>query len=244
MKKSYTVDLGNTFAKMAVFENNRLVYSEKRIKVEELVQKIPDLSASIAISSVTQPQEALEELFRDFANRLILNSDTKLPIGKHYDTPQTLGNDRLAAAIGANSMFPATNCLIVDMGTAIKYDYVSLEGFFEGGVISPGMRIRFEALHTFTKKLPLVEATKIPPLVGKSTVGCIESGVVNGIIHEASGMIKAYAQMGPCQVILCGGDAVFFEMSLKNANFEVPITRIDDLVMIGLHQIIVFNQQL
>jgi type III pantothenate kinase len=239
--QSITIDLGNTFAKLARFEGNELVSFEKGIKIEEIASKIEDKTIRLGISSVTQPLEVLEELFKNFKRKLIINPQTPLPIGKHYDTPHTLGNDRLAAAVGASALFPNQNVVIVDMGTAIKYDYVSAEGFFEGGIISPGMRIRFEALHTFTKRLPLVEATQIPPLVGKSTVGCIESGVVNGIIHEAVGIINSYAQKATCQVILCGGDAGFFEMSLKNANFVPPITRVDALVMIGLHRILSFN---
>ncbi|MFN3489476.1 MAG: type III pantothenate kinase, partial [Emticicia sp.] len=185
-----------------------------------------------------------------------LNPETPVPIKKHYETPQTLGADRLAGAVGANFLFPNQNVLIIDMGTAIKYDYVSGIGAFEGGIISLGMRIRFEALHTFTKRLPLVEAEGIPDLIGKNTKACIQSGVINAIIAEANGIIENYLKLGNCQVILCGGDASFFESQIKKPTFAVDLSNdsnqiapnaifsiqnIPNLTLIGLNRILQYN---
>jgi type III pantothenate kinase len=231
--RNLAIDLGNTRAKIAFFEENTLVETKKGILIEELAELIKNHQGGLIVSSVTKTAEELALLFGNFKDALILSSNTPLPIQKNYDTPQTLGSDRLAAAVGANFLFPSENCLIIDMGTAIKYDYVSKAGVFEGGVISPGLRIRFEALHTFTKRLPLIEAEGIPDLIGKSTKTCIQSGVVNGIIHEANGFIAEYQQLGDCKVILSGGDANFFEMSLKKPTFVVS-----DIVLIGLNQIL------
>ncbi|WP_337044770.1 type III pantothenate kinase [Emticicia sp. 17c] len=256
------VDIGNTFAKVGLFEANKLIEVKSGLILDELddflsLKKVK----KVIISSVTKNQDELNTIFQDtLFDKLILSSQTPLPIQKDYETPHTLGSDRLAAAVGANFLYPAINCLIIDMGTAIKYDYVSVsthtqQGTFSGGIISPGMRIRFEALHTFTKRLPLVEAEGIPPLIGKSTKSCIQSGVVNGISAEVNGMIENYKKLGKCQVILCGGDASFFESQIKKPNFapaatqEASQTLIDDiqielipnLVLIGLNRILRYN---
>jgi type III pantothenate kinase len=232
------IDLGNTFAKIGFFDENNLIEVKKGLSLDELKEVIAlNNVKNLIVSSVTRPQNELEEIFKNFSfKKIFLNPTTPLPIKKNYETPQTLGSDRLAGAVGANFVFPEQNCLIIDMGTAIKYDYVSADGTFQGGIISPGMRIRFESLHTFTKRLPLVEAHEIPDLIGKSTIGCIQSGVVNGIIAEANGMIENYKELGDIQVILCGGDAPFFESRIKKPTFALS-----NLVLIGLNRILLYN---
>ncbi|MFY7913010.1 MAG: type III pantothenate kinase [Emticicia sp.] len=252
------IDIGNTFAKIGFFNENQLLEVHRGLelpKIEELIQL--NNVKNIIISSVTKSQTELEDIFKGFSiYKLFLSPDTPIPIKKHYETPQTLGSDRLAGAVGANFLFPNQNVLIIDMGTAIKYDYVSSIGAFEGGIISLGMRIRFEALHTFTKRLPLVEAEGIPDLIGKNTKACIQSGVINAIIAEANGMIENYAKLGSCQVILCGGDASFFESQIKKPTFAhnlsidsnqvatsttFSIQNIPNLTLIGLNRILQYN---
>lgn len=231
------IDFGNTFAKLGFFEQNTLIEIQKGLEMDALKQALEAKSPEyLIISSVTKSLEELELLFEEYQNKLILTPKTQLPIQKDYDTPQTLGADRLAAAVGATVLFPNEACVIVDMGTAIKYDYVNAQNAFCGGIISPGMRIRFEALHSFTKRLPLVEPEGIPNLIGKSTKTCIQSGVINGIIAEINGIINNYNQLGNCRVILCGGDAPFFESQIKMANFVSP-----NLVLIGLNRILLYN---
>lgn len=262
------VDIGNTFAKVGLFEGDELIEVSTGLAIEALDDFLSLKKVKKAIiSSVTKNQEELEAIFEHVTfDKLILNPSTALPIAKDYETPQTLGADRLAAAVGANFLYPTNNCLIVDMGTAIKYDYVSVDeetglGAFRGGIISPGMRIRFESLHTFTKRLPLVNTDGIPPdeappLIGKNTKACIQSGVVNGIIAEVRGIIENYKKIGKCQVILCGGDASFFESQIKKSNFagsieigiventlidNTKIELIPNLVLIGLNRILRYN---
>jgi type III pantothenate kinase len=262
------VDIGNTFAKVGLFEGDELVEVSTGLEIEALDDFLSLKKVKKAlISSVTKNQPELEAIFEHVTfEKLILTPLTALPIEKDYETPQTLGSDRLAAAVGANFLYPDSNCLIIDMGTAIKYDYVSVgdrkaKGVFRGGIISPGMRIRFESLHTFTKRLPLVDAAEFEPgeapdLIGKNTKACIQSGVVNGIIAEARGMIENYRKMGDCEVILCGGDASFFESQIKKPNFagsiengtpenaltaHTKIELIPNLVLIGLNRILRYN---
>lgn len=233
-----TIDIGNTFAKIGFFDGNDLLEIKKGLSIDELRTTLSLKNVkNLIISSVTRSQTELEDLFKqDDFKKVFLNPNTPLPIRKDYETPETLGADRIAGAVGANYLFPNQNVLIIDMGTAIKYDYISADATFRGGIISPGMRIRFEALHSFTKRLPLVEANEIPNLIGKSTISCIQSGVVNGIIVEVNGMIENYRKLGNIQVILCGGDAPFFESQIKKPTFALS-----NLVLIGLNRILQYN---
>jgi type III pantothenate kinase len=234
------IDFGNTFAKIGFFDNNELNEIHRGLTINELHEIILKKNTSkLIISSVTKKQEELVEMFKDFPRSLILSPKTILPIKKDYETPETLGADRLAAAVGANFLFQNENCVIIDMGTAIKYDYISADATFKGGIISLGKRIRFEALHSFTKRLPLVIEEGIPDLIGHSTKTCIQSGVINGIIAEVNGIIEKYLEIGECRVILCGGDAPFFENQIKKPTFAVP-----NLVLIGLNRILNYNLEL
>jgi type III pantothenate kinase len=238
-----SIDIGNTFAKIGFFEDDILVEVQKGLKINDLeeIVRLKNVK-NLIISSVTRSFEELEEIFKGFVgNQMILTSQTPVPIIKKYDTPETLGADRLAGAVGANFLFPNTTCLIIDMGTALKYDFITKEKKFEGGIISLGMRIRFEALHTFTKKLPLLGAEGLPDLVGTNTKTCIQSGVINGMIAEINGIIEKYYEKGVQQVILCGGDAQFFESQIKIPNFAPQLKFVPHLVLIGLNRILQYN---
>jgi type III pantothenate kinase len=147
-----------------------------------------------------------------------------------------LGYDRIAAGVGANLRYPSQNCLVIDIGTAIKYDLVSAENAFEGGIISPGRRMRFNALHTFTKKLPLLDTVEIPELIGHSTESCMKSGVMKGITAEINGIIDEYLKKLKLTVLICGGDAPYFETKIKYPTFAAP-----NLVLEGLNRILQYN---
>jgi type III pantothenate kinase len=97
--------------------------------------------------------------------------------------------------------------------------------------------MRFKAVHAFTSKLPLANVTETPNLIGNSTESCIQSGVIIGTITEIDGIILRYIQeYKDLRVILCGGDAAFFENKLKASIFATP-----DLVLIGLNSILIYN---
>lgn len=231
------VDFGNTYAKVGFFIKNELVEFHHGLRIQKLrallIKKAPK---NLIIASVTKSPAELERLFVKFSQKIILGPATSLPIINEYATPTTLGYDRLAAAAGANLRFPDSSVLIIDMGTAIKYDFITAQRAFKGGIISPGMQMRFKALHKFTKKLPLLEPDGIPPLVGDSTAACIRSGVVNGIIAEVNGIIERYNQYPDLRVVLCGGDAPFFESQIKYPKFAAS-----NLVLEGLNRILLHN---
>ncbi|UBM58874.1 type III pantothenate kinase [Marinilongibacter aquaticus] len=234
--KIVTIDFGNSSGKLAVFEHGKLLENFKG-DAEEVLNFIKKVNADAhCICSVAHAKEDLEALFEPIPNTLILQAETDLPIQNAYATPHTLGMDRLAAAIGTLAFFPNENCLIIDLGTAIKYDYIDKQATFKGGIISPGMQMRFRALHTFTQKLPLIQAEEIPELVGTSTETCIRSGVVNGIIAEINGIIARYEKQGELKILLTGGDADFFESQINYPTFATQ-----NLVHFGLYRILIHN---
>ena len=167
-----------------------------------------------------------------------LDQSTSIPLVNKYRTPETLGYDRIAAAVGAYTICPHTNVLVIDAGTAITYDIVNSEGEFMGGNISPGLEIRFKALNKYTTRLPHLERPEEkPPLVGSSTKEAIEAGVVNGILFEMDGFIGTIGQDHPqLKVVLTGGDAKYFEGKLKSSIF-VDL----NLNLIGLNRILEHN---
>jgi type III pantothenate kinase len=160
-----------------------------------------------------------------------------MPLKILYKTPATLGVDRLAAACGARALFPLQHCLTIDAGTCVTFDFIDMDGNYYGGAISPGMNMRFQALHTFTARLPLVSPAGEANLIGDSTESSIRSGVINGLAAEIDGIIHQYQlKFEGLRAILCGGDALFFENKLKASIFASP-----ELVLVGLNSILIYN---
>jgi len=173
-----------------------------------------------------------------FDNCIELDHHTPIPLINRYRTPDTLGYDRIAAAVGAYTIYPEKNVLVIDAGTAITYDLVTGGGEYMGGNISPGMAIRFKSLNKYTNRLPLLEPSiEEPPLLGSSTKEAIQSGVINGILFELDGFIGDVSRLHPeLKVVLTGGDAKYFEGKLKSSIF-VDL----NLNLIGLNRILEHN---
>jgi type III pantothenate kinase len=173
------------------------------------------------------------------SNVIFLNENTPVPITTGYETPATLGKDRLAAAVGANYLQPDKNILVIDAGTAITYEFIDSKGVYAGGNISPGLTTRFRALNHFTGKLPLVNETEDVPFIGSNTEMAIIAGVVNGIVFEMDGYIDTLkAQYKDFFVFLTGGHSFYFERRLKNHIFADP-----NLVLTGLNRILEYNAE-
>lgn len=225
------VDIGNSTAKWAVFDGDNLL--ESNVITGEELTGLPDGITRAIISSVGAPGKLN---LPDGIAVITLNEQTLLPITNSYNTPETLGKDRLAAAVGASTTYPNENVLSIDCGTCVTYDFMSSSNEYLGGGISPGITMRLKALNTFTERLPLVEA-KQEQLIGVSTAGSIRSGVVNGLLEEIKGIINRYdADHGNLKVIITGGDADIFEKGLKNGIFADP-----HLVLRGLNIILNYN---
>jgi len=235
------VDTGNTFSKIGWFEGDELRRHESRLTFPELLEAIRSATVErVIFSSVSREVEKIRPAFQPNVPILVLSSQTPVPIPKEYDTPHTLGADRIAAAVGAVEVFPNQDRLVIDMGTCITYDLVDRAGRFQGGAISPGMRMRFKAMHSFTHRLPLVEPESEVPLVGKSTRQSMLSGVMNGLAAELNGFVAAHRATAPdCRVVLCGGDAPYFA-----SKFQLPVSVVPELVLIGLNRILNYNVDL
>ncbi len=232
------VDYGNSSAKVGIFDHHELVRKDVFAEPDKLQNFLENFSADhIIISSVTIEATLISSWAKQVKEKYILTHALPLPIKNGYATPTTLGVDRIAGVCGANQLFPDHHCLVIDSGTCITYDFIDRHGKFLGGGISPGLSMRFDAVHTFTAKLPLVNRIEHAPLIGDSTESCIQSGVINGVIEELNGIINRYQEkFEGLKVILCGGDARFFENKLKASIFALP-----ELVLSGLNSILIYN---
>lgn len=237
--KNLVIDAGNTYYKMGWFVGDQLVSHKVRLTESEIAAEIArhQQPEQVIFSSVNRRLEDFKRVVQLSGRILHLTPETPVPILKNYESQKSLGMDRVAAAVGAMTIRPGENLVVIDMGTCITYDLVSAAGSFEGGLISPGVRMRFKAMHQFTGRLPEVGPEGIPPLIGKNTKACMQSGVMNGILAEVEGIIASYRREAPdLSVVICGGDAPFFESRLKLSIFAVP-----ELVLTGLNRILQHN---
>ena len=229
------LDIGNSSSKLGIFNDDELTEVERFEDSTTLVEKLRACNAPLIVCNVGE--KGMLEAFEEF-DPLILDHQTPLPIVNSYETPETLGMDRLAVAVGAHMLYPGNDCLVIDAGTAINYEFISSYGEYKGGAISPGIGMRYRSLNNYTVQLPLLKDSSTADLVGVSTKSSIESGVLNGVLSEVSGMIARYNSVSKgIKVIMCGGDAGFFETRLKESIFVVP-----NLVLIGLNGILKYNE--
>ncbi len=236
------IDWGNTRVKAAFF-NEQTVVADYNFSEEEALTGLMGLvaekqpRATILCSVANHPPE-LKILLQEQAPLVVLSSTTLLPIMNAYHSPDSLGMDRLAIAVGANAAFPDRNNLVVSVGTAITYNFIHQNKAFRGGSISPGLQLRFRALHEYTDKLPLVDETGDTPVLGYATETSIRSGVVLGVAAEIDGMINYYKeQYSGLNVVLTGGNAGLFAGKLKNQIFADSQLLLKDLNTILRHNV-------
>ena len=224
------IDVGNTLLKLAVFEADILLHKKTCIK-QEFLSNLSEISKSYAeidrcilssVGSFTEHQ--LSKLKAQYRVE-VLTHETAVPFINLYTTPQSLGVDRIALVSAAVLQYPNSNVLIIDAGSCITYDFLNSKKEYLGGAISPGITMRYNALHSFTAKLPQLDPTPAKKLIGDGTTKSIHSGIVNGVLHEIDGFIEAYKNnYDNLTTILTGGDTHFLRDSLKsdifaNSNF-------------------------
>ena len=233
------IDIGNTNTKIAVFEQDELVevghHQNQDIQLQHILSKYT-ISKTI-ISSVKKGFAAWETVLNEKVKVIYFNTAMLTGIKNHYLTPNTLGPDRLAGVIGAAHTYPGQDSLVVDGGTCITYDFVDSELNYYGGSISPGLKMRYKALNYYTAVLPVVnEDSSFDKISGDNTQSAITSGVQNGIKYELEGFIKSYIQdKNQLNIILTGGDSIFFDSLLKNSIFAPYIKTEPYLVLKGLN---------
>ena len=240
-KMNLIIDIGNTVAKIALFEGDTLVEvvydSNQTLELLPEVCSRYEVKRAVMVSVVDLTDEVEARLHGLPCPLLRLSADTPLPVENLYETPHTLGYDRMAAVVGACACFPGRDILVVDAGTCITFEFVDACGRYHGGNISPGLQMRFKALHQFTGHLPLVDADGRSLPIGKDTDTAIRAGVLRGIEYEIEGYIRSMRTKYPeLLVFLTGGDEFSFDTNLKSIIFADRF-----LVLKGLNRILVYN---
>jgi type III pantothenate kinase len=235
-------DIGNTSTKIAVFDGSRKMASFRTRhfnweKMEKTCSPFRERLDKAIISSVRNIPEFIIDLATlniPFVH--ILSHESRLPFKNAYRTPGTLGPDRLAAVAGAFCLFPGKSVLIIDAGSAVTYDYLSGRTY-RGGNISPGLSMRFRALHKFTGKLPLASTIEKISSPGKDTFEAITAGVINGLVFEINEYIRTFEKKhADFKVILTGGDSGYFKSKIS-----YQVTYMPDIVIDGLNYILEYN---
>ncbi len=237
------IDIGNTNTKLAVFNAKALVHYERvafltLAHVKEVIATYH--VQNFTISSVNTEVKEIVDFLKDELNYFPFSTSLQTGVVNKYQTLATLGLDRWAKVIAAHYLYTHKNCLMIDAGTCITYDTLTAAGEYFGGSISPGIRMRFEALHHYTGKLPFIKwdrAINIPE--GTTTENAIKNGVLRGIVNEIEGFITfENKKNADLLVLLTGGDADFLMEQLKNSIFASQITHDPYLVLKGLNEVI------
>ncbi len=238
------VDVGNSRIKLGVVDAGRIedTFCAERFD-ENLLREIFSLypiDKAVAVCSRGKfpfVEQAVAPLVERF---LMFDGSVPIPLTNLYSTPETLGPDRLAASVGAKTIYPDNNILVVDFGTAITFDMVTAAGEYLGGNISPGAMTRYRALHDYTATLPLLSLPESVTQLGDSSASAVGSGVAQGIIYEVEGYIREMsARYEDMKIIFTGGDANYFAKRLKSAIFATC-----DLIIYGLNTILEYNAKL
>ena len=238
------IDIGNTCVKLVCFNEGKVVEEQRTDKddavaLQSFCSRYP-FSRGIC-SSVSDISEeysaALSSL--PFSMMEFKSDITRVPIINKYNTPLTLGSDRLAAVVGANWLQPGRDILVIDIGTCVTFDFINSVGEYLGGNISPGPTMRLKALNHFTARLPFVERRGDTPDFGTDTTTAIRSGVMNGIKYEIEGYIHSFLAKYPqLFVYLTGGVHLNLQFSENLSIFAD-----DFIVPKGLNRILEYNNE-
>lgn len=235
------IDVGNTRVKAAVFKDNKLQesFSLDHSQIIPHIKKIEEVYQidKVIVSKVTSiMDEDIKKLLEE-KKVLMLTHQTEVPFNNEYGTPNTLGIDRIALAAAAFEQFPKKSTLVIDAGTCITYDFITSDGHYIGGAISPGIEMRYKALHHYTGGLPKLQTVLPKSLIGNNTDTSIHSGVINGVLLEIEGIISEYRKKySDLTVVLTGGDTNFLAKQLKSSIFANQ-----NFLLEGLNSILIFN---
>ena len=216
-------DFGNTRLKCAVFENDNFqeeitVENDSELSIEMIIEKYQPQKTILA--SVINHNQNIESLLASKCSFHKLSHKSQLNFSIATAKPETIGTDRLALIAAAVRFHTGKNNLIIGLGTCITYNFVNQYGQFLGGAISPGMDLRFKSMNDHTAHLPLVHAEWNYPIIGYNTQTNLQSGVITGIVGEINHFIELYKERyGNFNVVLTGGNSLYFASQLKNGIF-------------------------
>jgi type III pantothenate kinase len=220
-----TIDVGNTRIKGAVFEGTMLIetFIFEKLALEKSIQNIIikyKKVTHLVVSSVSDVEKKSFSSLNTALNIHFVSHNDPFPFVNKYQTPTTLGIDRMVLASGATLQYTSRNRLVIDAGTCVTYDFIDEDDNYLGGAISPGLRLRYESLHNYTANLPLLPLEYPENNIGSSTSQSIHAGVVHGLIYEMDGFITEYKEKySNFIIILTGGDTEFLAKRLKNTIF-------------------------
>lgn len=244
-RRFIAVDQGNSLLKLTLLEGDqpretcRFPSNAPEDAFSVLERWRPECGAFCSVGNIDSRFVESLRIFLD-GRLLILSRATNLPVGIDYSTPGTLGLDRIALSAGAAMLYKGSDVMVVDAGTAITLDVVDSTPTFRGGRITPGIRLRFEALHAHTSALPLVDADGPVPVLGYSTVTAIRSGVVSGVADEITETFRRYKESYGCErLVLTGGDAGLLSGRIDT---RIPADHVPDLMALGLLYIYKYNE--
>ena len=234
------IDIGNTNAKLATFKGDSIVAKEV-VEHSQLIQRLRTINFKKGIVSNVGNVELENKVLSAYSSIIQMSATLKLPIQSSYLSMETIGNDRLANAVGAFVENPNANSLVIDVGTCLTFDFIDSKNCFKGGAISPGLGMRFKALNTFTEKLPLLDiSSQKINLVGENTSSSILSGVVKGMAGEIVNSITSYrSKYASLTIFMTGGDTDFLQSIVgieKNGIFAL-----ENLTLMGLNNILETN---
>jgi type III pantothenate kinase len=233
------LDIGNTRSKLGLFHGDGSIELISLTNdTEDIVSRVREYQVrDLIVTSVKREKIQDEILIQNLDSFIWLSHVTPLPITLDYSTPETLGRDRIATAVGAGTLFPGKTSLVVDAGTCITADVVTLGKIFSGGYIAPGIHLRWKAMHEHTAALPLIEDYPEPRLIGRSTAEAVGIGGAMTAILELEGFVhRLTADYGEINVILTGGDAEYIFRNTRTAIHLRP-----NLLMEGLREIQNYN---
>lgn len=238
------VDIGNSFAKVAFFENGEML-KWKRMDIEHVEHFLRNDSfvgrcVRCIVSATVDLPHNLGVTLKNLGMRVMfLGASSSLPFVNDYRTPQSLGTDRMAAVAGALKMLPGENVLVIDVGSCVTYDVLTADGHYLGGNIAPGLLMRFCSMHEHTARLPLVSADGERLSLGRDTETALRAGALKGIEYEIEGYVKdLHNRFGQVKVVLTGGDSDHFKDVLaKVAVYDAH------LVLRGLDFILQYNEK-
>ena len=218
----YVVDAGNSRIKLGSCSKFNIINIQYFNDISSVLKKITR-NIPIAVSSVLN-SEFKNKIHTDKNPIFWINHQVKLPFKINYLNPETLGVDRICNVAALSKINNLSNCLSIDIGTCIKFDFLNAKNEYEGGSISPGLNLRFKALHAFTEKLPLISPSTYVNLVGNSTKSSIQAGVQIGIQQEIIGLISYYQEKYPdLKIYITGGDLNYFDLGQKKASLQTKI---------------------
>jgi type III pantothenate kinase len=231
-----TIDIGNTLTKFAVFKNGKMLIYQcvERFKENHIREILEQFSLDgYIVSSVANVPDFLHECLKN-VKHIGFNHQTRIPITNRYETPETLGLDRLALVVAVTKLAPKTDALVISAGTCITYDFITSKNEYIGGAISPGLRMRARALHEFTERLPLVDLSDKIEYCETNSIAAIQSGIEKGVLDEIEAKILYFYKKNPTgTVFLTGGDGNYLENLLKSCVVATP-----NMVLIGLNEIL------